>query len=98
VAEPSPEGTPSDIVTVRNEGDVAILEFDDGKANALGNDTIDALLAALDEVDGSADAIVLAGRPGRFSAGFSTKSTGVPMPSCWPVAPGASRPGSTWGP
>ncbi len=70
MAEPSPEGTPSDIVTVRSEGDVAILEFDDGKANALGNDTIDALLAALDEVDGSADAIVLAGRPGRFSAGF----------------------------
>ena len=70
MAEPSPEGTPSDIVTVRGEGDVAILEFDDGKANALGNDTIDALLAALDEVDGSADAIVLAGRPGRFSAGF----------------------------
>ena len=65
MAEPSPEGTPSDIVTVRSEGDVAILEFDDGKANALGNDTIDALLAALDGVDGNADAIVLAGRPGR---------------------------------
>ena len=70
MTEPSPEGTPSDVVTVRSEGDVAILEFDDGKANALGNDTIDALLAALDEVDGSAAAIVLAGRPGRFSAGF----------------------------
>ena len=67
------EGTTPEIVTIRREGDVAVLEFDDGKANALGNASIDALLAALDEVDGNADAIVLAGRPGRFSAGFDLK-------------------------
>ena len=68
--------TPSEIVTIRRVDDVAVLEFDDGKANALGNDTIDALLAALDEVDGNADAVVLAGRPGRFSAGFDLKVMG----------------------
>lgn len=67
------EATQSEIVTIRRVGGVAVLEFDDGKANALGNDTIDALLAALDEVDGNADAVVLAGRPGRFSAGFDLK-------------------------
>ncbi|MEE3275995.1 MAG: crotonase/enoyl-CoA hydratase family protein [Actinomycetota bacterium] len=57
-------------MTILREGDVAVLELDDGKANALSNDTIDALMVALDEVDGTADAVVLSGRPGRFSAGF----------------------------
>ena len=61
-------------VTVRRDGDVAVIDLDDGKANALGHVAIAALLAALDAVDADgADAVVLAGRPGRFSAGFDLK-------------------------
>ena len=59
------------VVSVRRDGDVAIIDLDDGKANALGHETIAALLASLDQVEADgADAVVLAGRPGRFSAGF----------------------------
>ena len=50
---------------------IAVITMDDGKANALGHDLLGALLDALDEVDASgADAVVIVGRPGRFSAGF----------------------------
>ena len=61
-------------VTLHRDGKVAIIHLDDGKANALGHAAIAALLAAFDEVEASdADAVVLAGRPGRFSAGFDLK-------------------------
>ncbi len=50
---------------------IAVITMDDGKANALGHDLLGALLGALDEVEASgADAVVITGRPGRFSAGF----------------------------
>jgi enoyl-CoA hydratase len=50
---------------------VALITLDDGKANAVSPAAVAALNAALDraERDG-AGAVVLAGRPGRFSAGF----------------------------
>ena len=58
-------------VTIENTENVATLFLDDGKANALGYQVIDALLEAFDEVETSdANALVLAGRPDRFSAGF----------------------------
>lgn len=48
---------------------VAVVTMDDGKANALSHGMLESLSAAL---DGAADApaLVLAGRPGRFCAGF----------------------------
>jgi len=49
---------------------VALIQLDDGKANALSHAVIDALHAALDRAETEAAAVVLAGRPGRFSAGF----------------------------
>lgn len=52
------------------DGDVAVVEMDDGKANALGFAMLDAVEAALDRAEGEAGAVVLAGREGRFSAGF----------------------------
>ena len=59
------------LVTIKTEENVATLYLDDGKANALGYEVIDALLAAFDEVEASdAHALVLAGRQDRFSAGF----------------------------
>ena len=39
------------VVSVRRDGDVAVIDLDDGKANALGRETIAALLAALDQVE-----------------------------------------------
>ncbi|MBW2243090.1 MAG: crotonase/enoyl-CoA hydratase family protein [Deltaproteobacteria bacterium] len=49
---------------------VAILRFDDGKANAISPTALDALNAALDRAEKEARAVALIGRPGRFSAGF----------------------------
>ena len=37
------------LVTIKTEENVATLYLDDGKANALGYEVIDALLAALSE-------------------------------------------------
>ena len=56
-------------VKVKYENEIAILELDDGKANALGHDVIGSLFEKLDEVE-DADAVVISGRPGKFSAGF----------------------------
>lgn len=55
------------------EDDVAHIQLDDGKANALSFDLMDALLAALDRAESEARAVLLSGRPGRFSAGFDLR-------------------------
>ena len=55
------------------DGKTAVVTMDDGKANALSYEMIDALLAALSRAEGEASAIVLAGRPERFCAGFDLK-------------------------
>ncbi len=56
------------------DGKVAILRFDDGKANAVGHTLIDDINDALDraETDG-AQAVLLCSREGMFSAGFDLK-------------------------
>lgn len=54
-------------------GKVAILTMDDGKANALSEPMLDALLAALDRAEAEAGAVVLTGRPDRFCAGFDLR-------------------------
>lgn len=52
-------------------GDIVAIDFDDGKANALSHDAVDGLRATLaSAAAGSATAIALIGREGRFSAGF----------------------------
>lgn len=53
--------------------DTAVLRLDDGKANALGHQMIDALGEALTRAAGEAKAVVIAGRDGLFSAGFDLK-------------------------
>lgn len=55
------------------EEKIAVVTMDDGKANALSEAMIDALIGALDRADKEASAIVLAGRPDRFCAGFDLK-------------------------
>jgi|TARA_B100001971_G_scaffold152544_1_gene141776 enoyl-CoA hydratase len=62
---------PQQAATVRIDEGVALIDFDDGKANVLSHESIASLLAALDHAEQEgADAVVVAGRPGRFSAGF----------------------------
>lgn len=67
-------------VSSERDGGVSIISIDDGKANALSPDVLSALAEALDkaEADG-ATALLLQGRPGRFSAGFdlSIMTSGV---------------------
>jgi enoyl-CoA hydratase len=57
-------------LTTTIENDVAILAMDDGRANALGHAMIDALNGALTEVETRSKAVLIAGRPHRFCAGF----------------------------
>lgn len=54
------------------DGTVALIQMDDGKANALSHSMIADIAAALSDAqnDESVVAAVLAGREGRFSAGF----------------------------
>lgn len=62
----------TDVLTIERRGDVAILHVDDGKANALSPDLIETIQGAIRdaEADDAVGAVVLHGRPGRFSAGF----------------------------
>jgi enoyl-CoA hydratase len=61
----------SDSVQYELSGDVAILRIDDGKANALDPSVIAALRGGLTRAEKEAAAVLLTGRPGRFSAGFN---------------------------
>lgn len=53
---------------------VAVVTMDDGKANALSDTMITELLAALARAEGEASAVVLAGRPDKFCAGFDLRA------------------------
>ena len=53
---------------------VAVIQMDDGKVNALSHEMLDALDEALDRAEAEANAVVLVGREGRFSAGFDLKT------------------------
>ena len=58
-------------VTVTTEDGIAVVTLDDGKANALSHAVLDGLGAALDRAEAeSASAILMVGRPGKFSTGF----------------------------
>ena len=61
----------SEIVHYTFDESIAVIRLDDGKVNALSHAALDALQAALDSAEkDDAKAVVLAGREGRFSAGF----------------------------
>ncbi|APG62370.1 hypothetical protein LPB140_05680 [Sphingorhabdus lutea] len=60
-------------VTTKIENDIALITMDDGKANVVNFEMMDALHAALDEAEAKAKAIVITGREGRFSGGFDLK-------------------------
>ena len=52
------------------EEDIAILRFDDGKANVVSHQFADELCGGLDRAETEAKAVIIIGRPDRFSAGF----------------------------
>jgi len=52
------------------DGKVAVVTLDDGKANVYSHEALAALHDALDQAEEQATAVLLVGRPGRFSAGF----------------------------
>ena len=60
----------TDLLRYELRDSVALLRFDDGRANAVSHAAIDALNEALARAEKEAGAAVLLGRPGRFSAGF----------------------------
>jgi enoyl-CoA hydratase len=66
----------TDLLSYRLEGSVAVLVLDDGKANVVNDRSIGALHDALDRAEREAGAVLLAGRPGRFSGGFDLSVMG----------------------
>jgi enoyl-CoA hydratase len=63
-----------DILTYSEANGVATIAMDDGKANALSTSMLEQLHAALDRAEAGASAVVLAGRDGRFCAGFDLRA------------------------
>jgi enoyl-CoA hydratase len=64
----------SDIVSYAESNGIATITMDDGKANALSTAMIDDLGTAFDKAEAEAKAVILAGREGKFCAGFDLKT------------------------
>jgi enoyl-CoA hydratase len=61
-------------VTYELDGRVATITMDDGKVNALSLDMQGEINAAIDRAESDEALVVLAGREGRFSAGFDLRT------------------------
>ena len=70
---------------------IAVLRLDDGKANAVGYDTIAAIDAAVAGAEQSAKALVIVGREGRFSAGFDLSVMGQGPEAARPLVAAGAR-------
>ncbi|MGZ4683443.1 MAG: crotonase/enoyl-CoA hydratase family protein [Acidimicrobiales bacterium] len=58
-------------VTYALDGNVAVIRFDDGKANVFTHAALDEIQSLLTRAEADeAKAVVIVGRPGKFSAGF----------------------------
>jgi enoyl-CoA hydratase len=66
----------TELVTVSEQETHVLLAMDDGKANALGFDMFAALNSGLDQAAAAGKVVVIAGRPGKFSAGFDLSVMG----------------------
>ena len=62
-----------ELATLKTEGDVSMITFDDGKANVFSLAMSQTIEKLLDEVSEDKGALLLIGRPGMFSAGFDLK-------------------------
>ena len=63
-------GQLASLVGVERDGGVAVVRMDDGKANAISVELERELGEAINEAAAAGDALVVAGRPGRFCAGY----------------------------
>lgn len=72
MTESKPQASSS--VTLEEDGDIAIIRIDDGKANAISHEILDAATTAFHRARTEAKAIALVGREGKFSAGFDLKT------------------------
>ncbi|MFT4767906.1 MAG: enoyl-CoA hydratase [Glaciecola sp.] len=66
----------SELVTVNEEESYVLLSMDDGKANALSFAMFEALNTGLDAAQAAGKVVIIAGRPGKFSAGFDLSVMG----------------------
>jgi enoyl-CoA hydratase len=66
----------SDLVTHTEHDNYCLVRMDDGKANALSFDMLSRISGALDDAAATGKVVVLAGRPGKFSAGFDLSVMG----------------------
>lgn len=73
-----PAGRPGAPVSLRRDGDVARIELDDGRGNALGRAALSALGEAITEAS-SADAVLLVGRKRIFCGGLDLEEV-LPLP------------------
>jgi enoyl-CoA hydratase len=64
----------TNLVAYSEADGIALVEMDDGKANALSMEMIAQLDAAFDRAEAGARAMVLAGREGLFCAGFDLRA------------------------
>lgn len=71
----------TDVLTYRLDGAIAVLAMDDGKANVFNDHSIAAIHDSLDRAEKEAGAVVLVGRPGRFSGGFDLAVMGSDVPT-----------------
>ncbi len=60
----------SQIATFSEHDKYSMIQLDDGKANALGFDMLEQINSALDQAEAVGKVLLIAGRPGKFSAGF----------------------------
>ena len=63
-------------VTLEKHDHVAVVTLDDGRANAITREVVDDINGHLDGIDADDDvrAVLIAGRPGRFCAGFDLEA------------------------
>lgn len=64
------------IITSTEQDNVQIIQWDDGKANAVSAPLLQELNQALDQAERDKRVVLLVGRPGRFSAGFDLQVMG----------------------
>lgn len=61
-------------VTLELDGDIGVIRIDDGKANAMSHEIIDAIEAHLHTARTETKAVAIIGREGKFCAGFDLKT------------------------
>ena len=60
-------------ITLKSDGDVSIIQMDDGKVNVFSPDMIKQFSDILDQVPSDKGSVLIVGREGMFSAGFDLK-------------------------